>query len=29
VGLDEAKVRQYIRHQEESDRRQEEFELED
>jgi putative transposase len=27
VGLDEAKVRQYIRHQEETDRRQEEFEL--
>jgi len=29
VGLDEAKVRQYIRHQEEQDRRQEEFDLDD
>ena len=29
VGLDEAKVRKYIRHQEEHDRRQEEFDLDD
>jgi putative transposase len=29
VGLDEAKVRRYIRHQEEHDRRQEEFDLTD
>ncbi len=29
VGLDEAKVRQYIRHQEETERRQEEFDLDD
>ena len=29
VGLDEAKVRQYIRHQEEHERRQEEFDLDD
>jgi putative transposase len=29
VGLDEAKVRQYIRHQEETDRRQDEFDLDD
>ena len=29
VGLDEAKVRHYIRHQEEQDRRQEEFDLTD
>ena len=28
VGLDEAKVRKYIRHQEENDRRQEQFDLE-
>ena len=29
VGLDEAKVRHYIRHQEENDRRQEQFDLDD
>jgi putative transposase len=29
VGLDEAKVRQYIRHQEENDRRQENLDLDD
>jgi putative transposase len=29
VGLDEVKVRQYIRHQEEKDRRQDEFDLDD
>ncbi len=29
VGLDEAKVRHYIRHQEDAERRQEEFDLDD
>jgi putative transposase len=29
VGLDEVKVRQYIRHQEEKNRRQDEFDLDD
>ena len=29
MGLDEAKVRKYIRHQEENDRRQEQFDLDD
>ncbi|MCP3885680.1 MAG: hypothetical protein GY700_09430 [Propionibacteriaceae bacterium] len=29
VGLDEAEVRQYIRHREEHDRQQEEFDLDD